>query len=114
MSGTKRLWLAILALIILSPLGMLAPGTAFGEWGPEELHEMLGFVPEGLEELSGFNSFAVLPDYSVPGWEEAGLALQSVGYIFSAVVGIALVVGVSWLIGKALAKGGGTQPDGEI
>lgn len=113
MKDFKRLWLIILALVVLSPLGLLAPGTAFGEWGPEELREMLGFVPKGLEELAGLNSFAILPDYSIPGWEEAGLALQSLGYVFSAVVGIALVAGASWVVGRVLARGG-SQPDGEI
>lgn len=113
MKGMRRLWLIVIALVVLSPLGMLAPGTAFGEWRPQDLQDMLGFVPQGLQELSGFNTFAPLPDYSIPGWEEMGFALQSVAYVLSAVVGIALVAGVSWLIGRALSKQGGSQADGE-
>jgi len=32
----KRYWLALAALVILSPLGLLADGTAWGEWGGDD------------------------------------------------------------------------------
>jgi hypothetical protein len=48
----KNFAIGLVALIILAPLGLLAVGETFGEWGPEEVKEKLGFVPPGLEQLS--------------------------------------------------------------
>ena len=48
-----NLAIGLLLLIILAPLGLLAVGETFGEWGSEELKEKLGFVPLGLEKLTG-------------------------------------------------------------
>lgn len=87
----KKLWLGLLALILLSPLGLLATGTAFGEWSTEELIGEVGFIPAGLAKFADFWQHVLLPDYSVPGME-AGFAQSAAGYIFSAVVGILLVV----------------------
>ena len=60
--------IGLVLLIILAPLGLLAVGETFGEWGSEELKEKLGFVPPGLEKLSGIWS-APMPDYAFPGGE---------------------------------------------
>lgn len=80
----------IVALICLSPLGLLASGTAWGEWGNNEIKEVvssgkpLGFVPQGMK--SGFSFEALMPDYSVSGMSE------TVGYILSAVAGVAIFI----------------------
>ena len=50
--STRDLAIGMLLLIILTPLGLLAAGTAYGEWAPEELKERVGYVPPGLEKLS--------------------------------------------------------------
>ena len=79
----------MILLILLTPLGLLASGTAFGEWGPDELKQTLGYVPAGVE--AGESSWSALfPDYSVPGLGDDFLH-SSAGYIFSAVVGSALI-----------------------
>jgi cobalt/nickel transport system permease protein len=54
-------------LIVLSPLGLLATGTAFGEWGMDELSEKIGFIPAGLQQFAEVWAYALFPDYSVPG-----------------------------------------------
>ena len=41
-------------LIILAPLGLLAVGETFGEWGPEEIKEKLGFVPPAWNSFREF------------------------------------------------------------
>jgi cobalt/nickel transport system permease protein len=88
----RGLWIALAVLIIASPVGLLAPGTAWGEWGAEELTSLgLGFVPQGLEKLGALWG-APMPDYDVP-----ALGNASIAYILSAVVGIALVMLVVWL-----------------
>lgn len=87
----KKLWMALGVLILLSPLGLLAEGTAFGEWGAEELAGEVGFVPQGLARLSSIGN-ALLPDYSVPGMD-AGLGAAA-GYILSAIIGAGLLAAV--------------------
>ena len=88
----RPVWLTLLVLIVLSPLGLLAPGTAWGEWGTEELAQLgLSFIPAGMQKLSSLWS-APMPGYDLPKLGNADL-----GYIFSALVGIVIVVVVVWL-----------------
>ncbi|MBE6073923.1 MAG: cobalt transporter CbiM [Selenomonas ruminantium] len=81
----------LLGLLILgTPLGLLATGTAWGEWDPEELAgqdflgSALGYTPAGMED--GFSFDALFPDYAIAGLPE------SFGYILSAIIGTALLV----------------------
>lgn len=86
----RRLWAALGVMIVLSPLGLLAGGTAFGEWGAEELLDRVGYVPPGLARLADiWTQRVLLPDYTVPGLEN-GLG-PAVGYALSALVGAGLV-----------------------
>jgi cobalt/nickel transport system permease protein len=95
----RWLWAGFAGLVLLTPLGALAQGTAWGEWGAEELRATLGYVPAGLERLGGLWTAAV-PDYA-PTFVHHPL----VGYALAAVVGAGLVVGATWLLGKLLARG---------
>ena len=89
-ASEKSVWALLAVLILATPLGLLAAGTAWGEWDAEELAETdffgnaLGYTPAGMEE--GFSFDVLMPDYAVAGLPEA------VGYIISAVVGVALLV----------------------
>jgi len=108
MKIATKLWIALGVLILLSPLGLILPehfkaGSAWGEWGADEMEKLVGYVPEGLKRLSELWS-APLPDYAFKGWEEQGLAHLSFAYIISAIVGSVLVVLIIGLLGKFLAK----------
>ncbi|MFA6451664.1 MAG: cobalt transporter CbiM, partial [bacterium] len=46
--SSRRLWAGLGALILLSPVGLIASGTAWGEWAADEIHSKLGFVPSGF------------------------------------------------------------------
>jgi len=103
-----KLWIGLVAFIILSPLGLIIPayfhaGDAWGEWGSDEMTKLVGYVPTGLEKLSGLWS-APLPDYAFKGWEEKGLAHLSFAYIVSAVVGSLLIVLIVIGLSKVLIK----------
>ena len=88
----RGLWIGLAALVVIVPVGLLAPGTAWGEWGAEELSSLgLAFIPQGMAKLSSLWS-APLPDYDLPALGNASLA-----YILSAVVGIIIVTVVVWL-----------------
>ncbi len=110
MKITTKLWIGLGVLIVLSPLGLLLPehfkaGAAWGEWGVDEIKELAGYVPKGLEKLSRLWN-APIPDYAFKGWEEKGLSHLSFAYIISAIVGLALTCIVALLIGKMLARKG--------
>lgn len=90
----KKLWLGLLAMALLSPLGLVLParfgaGEAWGEWGTETLEELLGYVPAGLRQYAELWP-APIPDYNLGG-EHASAGLQLVSYIASSLVGIATV-----------------------
>ena len=89
----RRYWLALVVMALLSPLGLLAHGGAWGEWGAEELEKLLGFVPAGIESAAGWWQ-GLLPDYSVKLLGEGRLA-ERAGYLICALLGSALVYGVT-------------------
>ena len=86
----KPIYALIITIICLSPLGLLAAGTAWGEWGTDEISsvtaggKVLGFVPKGMQ--NGFSFSAFMKDYSVKGLPD------SFGYILSAVAGVAILL----------------------
>lgn len=105
---TRKLWIGIGVLMVLSPLGLVLPdqfnaGAAWGEWGLDEIQKMTGYVPLGFKKLSEVWK-APLADYALPGWEGKDLFQVSLWYICSAVVGIVIIGGVAFFIGKVLVK----------
>jgi hypothetical protein len=98
----RNLFIGLLFLIIFAPLGLLAAGETYGEWGPEDLQQKLGFVPPGLEELSGVWN-APMPDYALPGGGES-MTVSSAAYILSAVIGAIVCGGLLYFVGKKAAK----------
>jgi cobalt/nickel transport system permease protein len=100
----RWLWIGLAVLVLASPLGLLAPGTAWGEWGAEEL-ATLGFssIPAGLERLSGIWG-APIAGYDLPALGNANL-----GYILSAVLGILVTTLVVWLFTMLLTSRSGSQ-----
>ncbi len=99
-SGVSRwAWVALGALIVLTPIGLLAPGTAWGEWSRAELGQMgLGYIPAGFDRWSSLWS-APLPDYGIP-W----LSHSAAGYLVSAVAGVVLVLAIIWGLGWLLMR----------
>lgn len=84
------------ALIVLTPLGLLAEGTAWGEWGVDEIAATgAGYTPQGM--LKGFSFEAILPDYSLEGLPDW------TAYILAAVIGTALLL-IIFRVAAALAS----------
>lgn len=110
MKLTTKLWIALGVLILLSPLGLVLPdlfkaGSAWGEWGADEVRKMVGYVPQGMAEGSE-RWKAPLPDYAFKGWQEKGLAHLSLAYIASGLLGVAVIALAAWAIGRCLTKKG--------
>ena len=77
--------LGLIALLIVAcPLGPIATGDAWGEWGVEDLADMVGYTPAGLG--GGWEWSSLMPDYAV------GSLPEWIGYIISAVIGVTLLV----------------------
>ncbi len=98
----KILIIALAVLVVFVPIGLIASGTAFGEWGPDELQQAVGYVPAGLQQLSDL-WHPLLPDYDFPGGHDT-MPSQTPGYYVSAIVGVLICAGVGYLVAKAIIK----------
>ena len=96
-SFVKKIRYILIALVVLSPLGLLAEGTAFGEWSADELAEMMNNVPAGIE--NGFSFEALFSDYTIPGTNIA------VGYILSAITALLIF----YILGKMIRTMNGAK-----
>ena len=110
MTLTKKLWIGIGVLIILTPLGLILPdyfkaGDAWGEWEADTIQKLVGYVPQGIEKFSVlWKDKALLPDYCFRGWDDKAMAFQCFAYVIAAIVGIAVISTIVFLLGKLLAK----------
>jgi hypothetical protein len=103
----RRYWWVLGMMLILTPLGLLAEGTAWGEWGREDLAAMLGFVPQGIEQGNAWWQ-AYIPNYGVKLLGEGSVA-QSVGYVISAFFGSMLVYIATLCYTKLVTRNGTKQ-----
>ena len=88
----RVVWTGLAVMIVLVPVGLLAPGTAWGEWSAGKLSSLgLSFIPQGMAKLSGLWS-APMPGYNLPALKNSNLA-----YILSGIVGTAVIGIVAWL-----------------
>jgi cobalt/nickel transport system permease protein len=107
-----NLWLTVAMLMMLTPLGILAVGSAWGEWSPVDFSSLQAraqiaavshgqappeAVPFGLRKLS---SFWTAP---FPAYAPAFVKSPHLGYLLSAMFGVGLV-GMLSLIASAVAK----------
>ena len=106
--STRPLWIGLAALMIFTPLGLLAAGTAWGEWSAEDFANQSARAeiskasnnqlppavpPEGLARLSNLWT-APFADYAPPFMTSAAF-----GYIMSAMLGAGLIIAVFLLCG---------------
>lgn len=108
----RRLWLTVALLMLLTPVGVLAVGSAWGEWSsadlarPETRAQIAAasqnqappsFVPAGLQKLSALWT-APFPDYA-----PKFIKHPAVGYLLSAMFGVGFLVMASWM-GRAIGR----------
>jgi cobalt/nickel transport system permease protein len=113
----RRLWIAVAALMLLTPLGILAAGTAWGEWSPTELakasaqnqvaksatNAMPAAVPSGLQRLANLWT-APFPAYA-PGFVKS----RPFGYFLSAMFAVGFLLALSLSLQHFLQKRGSTE-----
>lgn len=108
MKEHRNIWIALLVLAALTPAGFylahsLSGGSAWGEWGIDEVKRLIGYTPAGMEKEAGRWN-APLPGYERPGGERNPLARRSLSYLVSAIVGIATCVAGGYLLGRWLRR----------
>ena len=80
----RPLLIGLAALMLITPVGILAVGTAWGEWSPSDFPASV--VPQGLGRLASVWT-APFPDYAPP-----FLRSPSFGYILSALFGAGFIL----------------------
>lgn len=106
MKSYRPFWIALLVMAFVSPAGLYLPellraGTAWGEWTVEEVKGMIGYAPAGMQTLSDLWK-SPMPDYALPGQEAAPLAHRSLSYLLSALLGIGLCGGTTYILTRWL------------
>ncbi len=113
---TRPLWAALALLMILTPLGILAAGSAWGEWSPRDFRDPSARAqiasasgnfappaeaPKGLQHLSTFWT-APMPQYAPP-----FLRNPAFGYVLSAMAGTGMIIlaflSLGWLAARRAA-----------
>ena len=108
----KRAGTFLVAVAVIAPLGLIAPGFAFGEGAPGAVRAAFGYIPKGLQQLNGiwtapFGGYNVNANFFNDGilWHAA------LGYEISGIIGI-LISGLILLgIGSLLRR---TRPQSAL
>ncbi|TPW26663.1 cobalt transporter CbiM [Pararhizobium mangrovi] len=114
----RALWAGLGALMVASPLGLLATGIAWGEWGTHDfadagVREQIagasgGIAPPG-DVPTGLARIADLWQAPIPDYAPSFLHSESLGYVLSAIVGVGLVILtcalVSWFAARRAPTG---------
>jgi cobalt/nickel transport system permease protein len=104
--AARKLWPALAVILLMTPLGILASGAAWGEWAPKDFSNAATrtqiaaasgsalpptVAPSGLGRLANLWT-APLPDYAPHFVKSAAF-----GYLLSAMFGVGLILAVTWL-----------------
>lgn len=100
----RKLTLGLVIIAVLSPVGILATGTAWGEWGDKELQAKLGFLPSGFQNLSDFWKHAFFKGYTLTALDQT-FWQQALGYLISAFAGLAIIGVLAIIIQRVMRKG---------
>jgi cobalt/nickel transport system permease protein len=113
--GWRWALIGVAVMIVLTPIGLLAPGGAFGEDAPDSLDLAkyhLSAIPTGLDKFSSFWSHAVLGGYGFHSGDH-----PVIGYLVSALVGIVfisvVVFGFIWVMRMIMGRRRFDGEDGE-
>jgi len=98
---------AFTAFAVIAPLGLIAPGFAYGEGSTEDVQTAFGYVPGGLQELSTLFS-APLSGYNLPlpFFSDANAPLwhAAIGYEITGILGILLIGALMLVFGRMLVR----------
>ena len=116
-ASLKRIGAVFTAMAVIAPIGLIAPGFAYGEGSAENVKAAFGYVPSGLQDLSGVFS-APLSGYNLPlpffSHASAPLWHAALGYEISGILGVLLVGGAVYGLARTLRRNGAEEaaPEG--
>jgi cobalt/nickel transport system permease protein len=103
--AAKRVGAALVALAVVAPLGLIAPGFAYGEGSVNDVKAAFGYIPQGLQDLSGVFS-APLSGYNIPlpffSGANAQLWHAGVGYEITGILGMLMCLAAITLFARVL------------
>jgi cobalt/nickel transport system permease protein len=96
----RNLWVAVSMLLILTPLGVLAVGTAWGEWTAQDYSDAAGRAeitkatgqPAPRQAPSGLQRLSTIWTAPFPRYAPAVVRSTSFGYVLSAMIGVGVIV----------------------
>lgn len=118
-ASSMRLWWVVGVLMLCTPLGILAAGTAWGEWSPADLakpasqaqieaasgnHPAPSSVPAGLQRLSAFWTAPF------PGYAPRFVKSPTFGYVLSAMFGVGLFLLIALVASRFVRKTQAPEP----
>lgn len=95
------MWWIIGVAVVLSPLGLLASGDAWGEWGGADVliwlrkYHLKAVLPQSFTRKQSYH--AALDGYAIPGMDSGWQA--AIGYILCAITAILIFIIVARIIG---------------
>lgn len=108
----ENLTIGLLALVALSPLGLLAKGDAWGEWDAAGIEAQVkkvegsGYVPQGIAraEEHSYKGIRGLQDYA------SNEGKNKFGYFGACLLGVGSIIGLLMLGGRLLVGNTGQSP----
>lgn len=99
---------AFVAVAVLAPLGLIAPGFAYGEGSTNDVQAAFGYVPQGIQDASSALA-APFAGYQIPlpflSGERAALWQHAIGYELTGLLGILLLGAAMLVLGRLLSGG---------
>jgi cobalt/nickel transport system permease protein len=98
---TRGLWASVALLMLLTPLGLLAAGVAWGEWAAsdysnpamrQQMAAASGSSAPPIEAPRGLARLAEVWTAPMPGYAPHVMRSEAFGYVMSAMVGVALII----------------------
>jgi cobalt/nickel transport system permease protein len=108
--------------MILTPLGLLAAGTAWGEWSVTDLSdpEMRAQISAASQHVEppltpprGLETFASVWTAPFPDYAPSFLKSAAFGYMLSAMMGVGLILGSCLLAGALFRRFAHSAPSGK-
>ena len=104
----ERLWIGLLALVALTPLGLLANEEAWGEWDPSGVKAQTelqfgpgrGYTPKAMDaaDLRGYHGIPGLRDYA------SNDGKNGLGYLGAGLLGVTVIAGLILLGGRLAVR----------
>jgi cobalt/nickel transport system permease protein len=106
----KRVGTAFTAVAVIAPLGLIAPGFAYGEGSTADVEAAFGYIPKGLHDLSSIFS-APLGGYNLPlpFFSDANAQLWhvAIGYEIAGILGVLLCGGAIYGLASLIRRSPG-------